>query len=107
MGANDRIMISKKKLTLLGPQHNNRVNVMGKVNIEVIKDIRVVYYDSDIMFAGTEGDCLDFLEGCKQMYPHINGWKVTTIEEYGSNMWQLGFDSGYGSGYDDADPDLS
>lgn len=92
-------MTTKKELTLRGP--------LGKVNTSIIKDIRVVYYDSDIMFAGSEGDCLDFLEGCKEIYPHINGWKVTTIEEYGSNMWQSGNDAGYGAGYDDADGDLS
>jgi len=75
---------------------------MSTVNTSAIKDIFVVYYDSDIMFAGTEGDCLNFLEGAKEIYPHINGWKCTTVEEYGSNMWSLGYDSGHGAGYDAA-----
>jgi hypothetical protein len=55
------------------------------------------------MFAGSEGDCISFLEGAKELYPHINGWKVTTVEEYGSNMWQSGYDSGYGTAADEFD----
>ena len=70
------------------------------INTSAIKEIYVVYYDSDIMFAGSQGDCLSFLEGARELYTYIQNWKCTTVEEYGSNMYEMGYDSGYDSGYD-------
>lgn len=91
-------MISKKGLTLLGPQSK-----FPKVDVTAIKDIFVVYFDSDIMFAGSEDDCATFKTAVSETYPHIQYWKTTTIEEYGSNMWTSGYDTGHGAGYDEAD----
>ena len=74
------------------------LNAIG--NTKALNDIRVVYYDSDIMFAGTEGDCLSFLEGAKEIYPHISSWKCSTVEEYGSECYDTGREYGYDAGYE-------
>lgn len=88
-------MISKKGQTLLGPQSK-----FPKVDVTAIKDIFVVYFDSDIMYAGSEDDCATFKTEVSKIYPHIQYWKTSTIEKYGEDMFERGYNSGYDSGYD-------
>ena len=69
-----------------------------------IEDVRVVVYaGNQIMSIGTEGDCLSFVEGAKEIYPYIVDWKVLTVEDYGELMYDTGYDTGYNSGVDEGE----
>lgn len=57
--------------------------------------IYVAHIDSTICFCGTKQECEDYRAA--QPY-RTDCWKINTLEDYGSDCYSEGYDSGYDCG---------
>lgn len=55
-----------------------------------INGIYVLYYDSEIHYAGTKEECKKALDYWNKEYPLIKNWQITSTSDYGSFCYELG-----------------